>query len=118
VNIFFDVDHTLCFAQELRPGTHEAMRRIKEAGHTIYVWSAGGADYSRRVVDRHELYHWVEACFDKDPRVEPRPDIIIDDDWYLVEKYGGYLVSQYKANDPDDREFADIVERLAEAGHL
>jgi hypothetical protein len=118
MNVFFDVDHTLVFSQELRPGSHDAMRRLAEAGHTIYVWSAGGEAYSRRIVAQHELHHWVTDCFDKDPRVEPRPDIIIDDDWYLVEKYGGYLVSQYKAVNPEDREFAEILERLAELGHI
>ena len=42
--------------------------------------------------------------FDKDPRVQPYPDFIIDDDWYLVEKYGGHLVSQYKIVNDEDAE--------------
>lgn len=116
LNVFFDVDHTLVFVDQhtnaLRPGTHDAMRRLKEAGHSVYVWSAGGQHYVERVVLMHELSPWVDGCFDKDPRVEPRPDLIIDDDWYLVEKYGGHTVSQYKRVNPDDREFEEIVDQI------
>ena len=122
LNVFFDVDHTLVFVDQhrstLRPGTHEAMSRIKAAGHGVFVWSAGGKAYVERIVDTHGLRPWVDGCFDKDPRVEPRPDFIIDDDWYLVQKYGGHLVSQYKAVDASDRELHRAVERLAELGLL
>lgn len=114
LNIFFDVDHTLVFVDQhtnaLRPRAHEAMRTLKEAGHGVYVWSAGGQHYVERVVQVHGLAEWVDGCFDKDPRVQPRPDFIIDDDWYLVEKYGGHLVSQYKAVDENDRELLDAIE--------
>ena len=122
LNIFFDVDQTLVFVSQhenaLRPGTKEAMQRITDAGHTIYVWSAGGEDYSKRTVQKHGLGDWVEDCFDKHPRVEPKPDLIIDDDWYLVEKYGGYCVTQYRAVDEDDREFHRVVQELEQHGHL
>lgn len=122
MNVYFDVDHTLVFVNQhvnsLRPGTQEAMARLKAAGHGVYVWSAGGEEYVNRVVDLHGLREWVDGCFDKDPRVQPRPDVIIDDDWYLVEKYGGYVVTQYKAINEHDREFAEIIERMAELGHM
>jgi hypothetical protein len=121
-NVFFDVDHTLVFIDKdtnsLRPGAHDAMRRIKAAGHGVYVWSASGEAHVRRVVAMHGLSEWVDGMFDKDPRVQPYPDFIIDDDWYLVEKYGGHCVSQYKAIDHDDREFEAAIERLIELGHL
>lgn len=122
LNVFFDVDHTLVFidqsANSLRPYAHESMQRLKAAGHGVFVWSAGGAEYVRRTVERHGLVEWVDGCFDKDPRVQPRPDFIIDDDWYLVEKYGGHLVSQYKAINENDRELLAALDRLAELGHL
>ncbi len=122
LNVFFDVDHTLVYTTQamsaLRPGAREAMARLKDAGHRVFVWSAGGQLYSERTVERHGLSEWVDGCFDKDPRVDPPPDIIIDDDWYLVEKYGGYVVSQYKEVDESDRELLEIVEKLAELGHL
>ncbi|MGE5594520.1 MAG: HAD family hydrolase [Hyphomicrobiales bacterium] len=122
INVFFDVDHTLVYPSAeqnaLRPGAHEAMRRLKEAGHGVYVWSASGQAYVERVIDLHGLREWVDGCFDKDPRVEPRPDFIIDDDWYLVDKYGGHLVSQYKAVNDADRELLAAIDRLVELGHL
>ena len=117
LNVYFDVDHTLVYPTQtvsaLRPGAREAMARIKAAGHSVYVWSAGGRAYSERTVERHGLGQWVDGCFDKHPRVDPPPDVIIDDDWYLVEKYGGYLVSQYKAVDERDRELLEIAGRIA-----
>lgn len=122
LNVFFDVDHTLVYVDEetnaLRPGAHSAMERLKSAGHDVFVWSAGGKAYVERIVDMHRLRTWVDGCFDKDPRVEPSPHFIIDDDWYLVEKYSGFLVSQYKAVNPGDRELLDIILHLDELGHV
>ena len=119
LNVFFDVDHTLVYIDQhsnvLRPGAGEAMSRLKQAGHNVFVWSAGGQEYVERVVRVHELEQWVDGCFDKDPKVQPRPDLIIDDDWYLVEKYGGHLVSQYKVIDDADRELLDIIDLLLPA---
>jgi hypothetical protein len=121
-NIYFDVDHTLLFVDQytnvLRPGARQAMQRLKESGHSVYVWSAGGKEYVERMVVLHELAEWVDGCFDKNPKVDPSPDWIIDDDWYLVEKYNGYLVSQYKRIDEMDNEFEAIIEALMGLGHL
>ena len=122
INVYFDVDHTLVYPSQhlnaLRPGAHAVMEKIREAGHGVYVWSAGGQDYVQKVVAMHGLGHLVDGCFDKDPRVDPKPDFIIDDDWYLVEKWGGHCVSQYKAVDDDDSELHDALLRLSELGHL
>lgn len=122
INIFFDVDHTLVYANQhansLRPGAHAAMETLKAAGHGVYVWSAGGEDYVKKTVAMHGLGHLVDGCFDKDPRVQPYPDFIIDDDWYLVQKYGGHLVSQYKSVDHDDRDLHNVLDVLIELGHL
>ena len=122
LNVFFDVDQTLVHVTQhlnsLRPGAQAAIQRLKEAGHGVYVWSAGGADYVNRTVDMHGLREWVDGCFDKHPKVQPRPDVVIDDDWYLVEKYGGYLVSQYKVVDDTDSEIPDIVANLEGLGYL
>ena len=122
INIFFDVDHTLVYSNQhanmLRPGAHAVMERLQEAGHGVYVWSAGGEDYVKKTVKMHGLEHLVDGCFDKDPRVQPKPDFIIDDDWYLVQKYGGHCVSQYKEINADDRELHEAMDRLVELGHL
>lgn len=122
MNIFFDVDHTLVFIDQhtnaLRPGAREAMQTLKAAGHGVYVWSASGQPHVERICALHGLSPWVDGMFDKDPRVQPFPDFIIDDDWYLVQKYGGHLVSQYKAVNLDDQEFADALATLAGLGQL
>ncbi|MEX0783757.1 MAG: HAD family hydrolase [Dehalococcoidia bacterium] len=116
MNVYFDVDHTLVYinaeTNALRPGAGEAMRQLKDAGHDVYVWSASGLAHVERVVQMHGLSEWVDGMHDKDPRVEPRPDFIIDDDWYLVQKWGGYCVSQYKAVDESDAELLLAIEEL------
>lgn len=120
MNIFFDVDQTLVHisheANVLRPRAREVMQQLKAAGHRVYVWSASGLAHVERVVHLHRLGEWVDGMFDKDPRVAPKPDFIIDDDWYLVQKYGGYCVTQYREPDPEDRELEAALLRLAELG--
>ena len=48
LNVFFDVDHTLVYTtheqSSLRPGAHEAMARLKDAGHSTR--SSGSASRS------------------------------------------------------------------------
>ncbi len=116
MNVYFDVDQTLiCINAELnalRPGAAEAMRQLKHAGHDVYVWSASGLAHVERVVALHGLNEWVDGMHDKDPRVQPPPDYIIDDDWYLVEKWGGYCVSQYRTVDEGDGELLRAVAEL------
>jgi hypothetical protein len=116
MNVYFDVDHTLVHISAelnvLRPGAAEAMRRLKDAGHAVYVWSASGLAHVERIVDMHGLSEWVDGMHDKDPRVQPTPDFIIDDDWYLVQKWGGYCVSQYKAVDESGAELLLAIESL------
>lgn len=117
LHVFFDVDHALiCIdgqhANSLRPGASEAMQRLKAAGRNLYVWSAGGREYVERVVRGHGLAGIVDGCFDKDPAVQPRPELIIRDNWSLVQKYGGHLVSQYQQVNDADRELLDVVELL------
>ncbi|SVD99851.1 uncharacterized protein METZ01_LOCUS452705, partial [marine metagenome] len=120
VNIFFDVDHTLLLNTKdysaLRPGAHISMQTLSELGNEVHVWSAGGKNYCQRIVEQHGLSNWVTDCHDKSPKVQPKPDVIIDDDHYLVEKYGGYTVSQYKKIDENDRELLEITEQLIRDG--
>lgn len=122
LNIFIDVDHTIVLASagmlHLRPGTRTAVARLKVAGHRVFIWSASGESHCRRVVELHGLGEWVDGCFDKDPNVEPRPDLIIDDDWYLVQKYGGFAVRPFRSFDSEDDELLRVVEELALLGHL
>ena len=121
MNIFFDVDHTLLLNTKdysvLRPGAHISMQKLSELGNEVHVWSAGGKTYCERIVEQHGLTNWVTDCHDKSPKVQPQPDVIIDDDHYLVEKYGGYTVSQYKKIDENDRELLEITEQIIEGEH-
>ena len=115
MNIFFDVDQTLLHSEatewHLRPGVHEVFKTLKSMGHVLYIWTASGERHARRLVDRYELDHLVSGCFDKDPVTAPLlPDMVVDDDAYLVEKYTGVLVEQYRAPDPSDRELYRVLD--------
>jgi len=96
----------------LRPGAHISMQKLSEQGNEVHVWSAGGKTYCQRIVEQHGLSNWVIDCHDKNPKVQPQPDVIIDDDQYLVEKYGGFTVSQYKKINEKDRELLEITEQI------
>lgn len=97
--VFFDVDSTLVFAPSdiendfyTTPSkaaenniefniVHEHILKIKEfkaRGHTVVVWSAGGADWAETVVKKLELEEHVDLVISK-------PDWYFDDkpssDW-------------------------------------
>ena len=117
MKIFFDVDHTILLSDSevyaLRPGVAELFQALKDMGHQVYLWTASGEIHARRLVERCGLQDLVLDCFDKDPiHVPMLPDMIVDDDWYLVEKYKGILVSQYKEVDPEDRELYRVLDCL------
>ncbi|MCX6022105.1 MAG: hypothetical protein NTZ05_10330 [Chloroflexi bacterium] len=66
LNIFFDVDLTLVTAfLELRPYTREVFEALRHDGHTVYIWSAGGKEYSEFVMQRHGLTDIIAGCFSK-----------------------------------------------------
>ena len=115
MKIFFDVDQTLLHSSpegwDLRPGSSEVLRALTEMGHEVYLWTASGKLHARRLVERYDLHDFVLDCFDKDPTTVPMlPDMVVDDDWFLVEKYKGILVSQYREADPNDRELYRVLD--------
>ena len=116
MRVFFDVDLTLLHAEgtawTLRPGAREVLARLREMGHEVYLWTATGHEHARRLVERFGLHEWVTDCFDKDPDCPVQPDLVVDDDPYLVEKYGGIWVQPYREPDPQDRELFRVLERL------
>jgi phosphoglycolate phosphatase-like HAD superfamily hydrolase len=72
-NVFVDVDLTLVDAQgQLLGGAHEALRRLRDEGCHLFLWSSTGADYARKVAVLHGLAEFFEGYAAK-------PDIIIDD---------------------------------------
>lgn len=116
MKVFFDVDLTLLYTDgnqwALRPGTEEVFRRLKDLGCDIYVWTATGRSHAERVVHTFGLAHWVTACLDKDSDCPIRPDMVVDDDDFLVQKYSGVWVKPYRQVDPNDRELYRVVEAV------
>ena len=88
MNIFFDVDYTLItWDVKLRPGVREVFAKLREEGHTIYLWSGVGPRWE--VVRRFELHEHVTDCFWKplydhharlgELGITVMPDFVIDD---------------------------------------
>jgi len=117
LKIFFDVDHTILLSTSevwaLRPGLIEVLTALKDMGHVVYLWTASGEDHARRLVQRGGLELLVRDCFDKDPVTVPTmPDMVVDDDEFLVEKYKGILVTRYKEINTNDRELYRVLGSL------
>ncbi len=74
--VFVDVDDTLVrsFGTKRMPMTSviAKVRALHREGHTLYLWSTGGADYAR--ASAREL--GLEDCFIS---FLPKPQVIIDD---------------------------------------
>lgn len=74
--IYVDVDDTLVRHASSKPvpitAVIEQVRRLHAKGFSLYCWSAGGADYARRIAT--ELA--VAECFSA---FLPKPTILIDD---------------------------------------
>ena len=72
-NVFVDVDLTLVDGNgRLLGGAAEGLRRLKEAGCHLFLWSSCGAEYCRKVAAAHGLTELFEGF-------SAKPDIIIDD---------------------------------------
>jgi len=74
--IFVDVDDTLIRSYGTKripiPNAILYVRDMFEAGHHLYCWSRGGANYSREVA----IELGIEDCF---LGFLPKPDIVVDD---------------------------------------
>lgn len=124
----FDVDGTLIGSirsNVLRPGADQLFSVLHNQGKTIIVWSAGGADYARRMLAQFDLHHLVTAFYDKAARDkhgryrtdhladEHQPGILVDDvpgDMPEPEKV--LAVSQFMGSNPHDIGFRDILVQL------
>lgn len=72
-NIFIDVDLTLVDAQgRLLDGAREALKRFRDEGCHLFLWSSVGVEYCRKVAALYNLTDFFEGFASK-------PDIIIDD---------------------------------------
>ena len=72
-NVFIDVDLTLVDANSnLLPGARDGLKRLKEEGCHLFLWSSCGMDYCRKIANPHGLADSFEGFCAK-------PDIVIDD---------------------------------------
>lgn len=72
-SVEFEDPHTHeCLYLEAIPQTIEAMKSHKLRGHTVIVWSAGGADWAEEVVRKLNISKYVDAVMSK-------PDLFYDD---------------------------------------
>lgn len=67
----FDVDGTLVDSltgTSLRPGAEELLIRLRSEGCSVFLWSAGGADYARQRAEQHRIDLLFDAFHGKDDR--------------------------------------------------
>ncbi|MGH2585605.1 MAG: hypothetical protein ACRDJE_11890 [Dehalococcoidia bacterium] len=123
MNLFFDVDFTLItWNYRLRPHVREVFQRLKDDGHTIYLWSGMGERWE--VVEQFALHEWVTDCFSKplydhvarlpELGVPVRPDFVIDDHEEPVAVFGGALIQPPHSPLEADREMLRIYEAIRE----
>lgn len=122
VNIFFDVDGTLCSMNDgiLRPGARELVRDLTMAGHKIYIWSGVGLRWTD--VRRWQLDEYIVDCLRKpifDYRVRLRdfvegvtPDFVVDDHAGVVEAFGGYRARSAYYHDDADDEISNVSQAI------
>ena len=121
LNVFFDVDNTLIMWNgKLRNHTEHVFQQLKDAGHTIYVWS--GVGIRRWDMKRHDLDKYVTDYFIKPLEkhhekldslgVPMIPDYVIDDHKTVVDAFGGYHIPDMAK--PDDEELLKVLAEIME----
>lgn len=111
LNVFFDVDHTLIMWNgSLRNHTEHVFHSLKEAGHTIYIWS--GVGIRRWEMRKHWLDVYVTDYFIKPIEDHHRklailgvplvPDYVIDDHKTVVDAFGGYHIPDIAKADDEE----------------
>ena len=117
MNIFFDVDFTLItWDYRLRPHVREVFQRLRDDGHTIYIWSGMGERWD----DIHSfgLGEYVVGCFAKplydhlarlpELGVPVIPDFVVDDHEEPVTIFGGVVIAPPAAPLESDTEMLRI----------
>jgi hypothetical protein len=123
MNIFFDVDFTLVtWNYRLRPHVREVFQRLKEDGHTLYLWSGMGERWE--VIENFGLHRWVTACFSKplydhvarlaELSVTVIPDFVVDDHEGPVLAFGGAIIQPPAMPLEADREMLRIYEAISD----
>ncbi len=125
LNVFFDVDNTLIMWNgKLRNHAHDVFQALRDAGHTIYVWS--GVGIRRWDMKRHNLDEYVEDYFIKPLEkhhekldalgVPLVPDFVIDDHKQVVDAFGGYHIPDEAG--PNDEELLKVLALINEFATL
>ena len=130
MNIFFDMDDTLIDVQKgLRPQTQEVFQRLKEDGHTLYIWS--GVGVRTREVRSLGLETYVDGVFQKPldnhrhhtqrmlelGEIPVLPDLVVDDDQVIVSALGGVQVQPYANSGAVDTEMERVYRAITEHGN-
>lgn len=134
MNLFFDVDYTIFSvdSETLRPGVKEVFERLRDDGHTIYIWS--GAGIRTEEVELFGLQDIVSGVFEKPTeryekvvhdmlirkQIPVLPDLVVDDSAPIVRALGGILVPPFGAKVHDDRHMERvyrIIYDYASNGH-
>jgi long-chain acyl-CoA synthetase len=90
----FDLDGCLVgavLATSLRPRARELLERLRAGGTTVVIWSAGGADYARRIAETVGIADLVDGYYSKTRGAdgkwtlagfppEHRPTLCVDDE--------------------------------------
>ncbi|WP_273844664.1 hypothetical protein [Rubrobacter calidifluminis] len=111
MNVFFDVQGTLISESGIRPYVREVFSRLVEVGHSVYVWSGGGASYAAEAVERLGVSDLVSGCCDKSsPPVEV--DFTVDDSPIVDGEVGCFTVAPYTGDPEDDTLYLALDEIL------
>ena len=125
MRIFFDVDYTILGLDDsLRPGTLETLKKIKDDGHEIYIWSGMGERWE--VVRKHNLEPLISGVYEKPTHhfherlaelgVPFEPDFVIDDYPEVVAAFSGVWVPPYFFKRTVDQEMDRIYRIICEVG--
>ena len=100
-NVFVDVDLTLVDTNGmLLEGAVTALRKLKERGCHLFLWSTVGADYAKATAARHRLTDLFEGYVAK-------PDIVIDD-------MPSTVLNPFVFNVQEEQSWPEMVNRILE----
>ena len=113
----FDVDGTLIGSVRsdvLRPGAIELLDRLRDAGATPVLWSAGGAEYAKNMLAQFGIDHYFAAFYSKDRRGSDGRYVV---DHLRPEHRPGTLVDDYPGDVPDQPRVIGVPQFLGGNPH-
>ncbi len=115
------MDYTLiAYTGELRPLARETLERLKDDGHTLFIWSGVGVrtDEVKRLgladLVADVLEKPIERFEERLPElgVVDRPHAVVDDHSEIVRHFGGVKIRPYFWPNESDRELEKAYEEL------